>query len=116
MGAVAGAVVGGVIVGRSVKKAGAAADDAAAQASDAQAQAIEDARILAEERERELEEERKRIFEATKPQEEAARFTFGLGNRGDMGGFSDFISPTSDKVSTSTGGMSLNSSTILGGF
>ncbi len=114
MGAVAGAVVSGVIIGSSVKKASAASDAAAAQASDAQAIAIADADERARIREEELEAERKRIFEATKPTQESATFTFGLQNRTQMGGFSDFVSPNPND--TGARNIGFNSSSLIGGL
>jgi len=113
--AVTGAVVSGGIAAVSASKASKAASSAANQASAEQAQAIADAEEAARIREEELQAERQRIFDATKPMQESAQFTFGLGTRPDMGGFSDFIATGGNEIG-GTRSLDLSSSTLLGGL
>ncbi len=115
MGAIAGAIVGGLIMGGSAKKAAKKADRAASQAAYEQELAIDEAEEKARIEEEELLAERQRIFDATQPQQESAQFTFGLQNRSEMGGFSDFIS-TDSPTGSGTDFAKLNTSTLLGGF
>ncbi len=99
---IAGAVVGGAISARSAKKASKAANASAAQTSAEQALAIDNAQILADEEEEKAQIERQRIFDATKPMQESASFTFGLQQRPAMGGFSDFVA-VGEPISGNTG-------------
>ncbi|RLE44729.1 hypothetical protein DRJ25_06435 [Candidatus Woesearchaeota archaeon] len=100
--AVAGSVVSGAISAKSAKDASKAADASAAQTSAEQALAIENAQILADEEEEKAQLERQRIFDATKPMQESASFTFGLQQRPEMGGFSDFVA-VGEPISGNTG-------------
>ena len=86
-------IAGGVGLGGSVYAAN-KQDEARKEAEDA----ANYARIQAE-------EEEKRIFEATKPEEEAAKITFGTGDDDELGTYNQFLTKAPNSAPTIGGGL-----------